>query len=252
MDTSQYHRKMIPHTSGNPFNLVLPTDPTKAYKASLIKTLLPLADRIPFPLYKQLHPTREVTPRMQGQPKVHKPPDDRGQYPFRPIVFGRDSITAPISKHLAHILTPITIKNPYQVQDSLHLKHTLSQFTIPDTHILTSFDITNMYPSIPRIPAIAALRCLLERDHTLKQRTSMFIDDIITLQEAVLRPVVGDLLCPDGRLRHGRLHQHPGLQHVHDRVHGNVLTRYRHIHDPPPHPTSTASCERHPLLVPRG
>jgi hypothetical protein len=41
---------MIPHTSGNPSNLVLPTDPTKEYKDSLIKTLLPLTDRIPFPL----------------------------------------------------------------------------------------------------------------------------------------------------------------------------------------------------------
>jgi hypothetical protein len=44
-----------------------------------------------------------------------------------------------------------------------------------------------MYPSIPRIPAIAALRRLLEQDHTLKQRTDLTIDDIISLQEAVLR-----------------------------------------------------------------
>jgi hypothetical protein len=35
MDTSQYHRKMIPHTSGNPSNLVLLTDPTAEYKAAL-------------------------------------------------------------------------------------------------------------------------------------------------------------------------------------------------------------------------
>jgi hypothetical protein len=124
---------------------------------------------------------------MQGQPKVHKPTDEQGQYPFRPIVSGRNSITAPISKHLAYILTPITIKNPFQVQDSLHLKEKLSHFTITDTHILTSFDITNMYPSIPRIPAITALRRLLQQDHTLKHRTTMTVDDIISLQEAVLR-----------------------------------------------------------------
>jgi hypothetical protein len=124
---------------------------------------------------------------MQGQPKVHKPTDDQGQYPFRPIVSGRNSITAPTSKHLAHILTPITIKTPFQVQDSLHLKEKLSQFSIPDTHNLTSFDITNMYPSIPCIPAIAALRRLLEQDPTLKKRTNMSVDDIISLQEAVLR-----------------------------------------------------------------
>ena len=109
MDTSQYHRKMIPHTSGNPSNLVLPTDPTAEYTAALTETLLPLSD-INFSLYQQIRPTREVTPCMQGQPKVHKPPDDQGQYPFRPIVSGRDSLTAPTSKLLAYILTPITIK----------------------------------------------------------------------------------------------------------------------------------------------
>jgi hypothetical protein len=95
---------------------------------------------------------------MRGQPKVHKPSDDQGQYPFRPIVSGRDSLTASTSKLLAYILTPITIKITYQVQDFLHLKHMLAQHTIPDTHILVSFDISNMYPSIPRIPALAALR----------------------------------------------------------------------------------------------
>jgi hypothetical protein len=123
---------------------------------------------------------------MQGQPKVHKLPDDQGQYPFRPIVSGRDSLTAPTAKLLTQILTPITIKTTHQVQDSLHLKHMLSQHTIPDTHILMSSNITNMYPSIPRIPALAALRRLLQQDTTLPQRTDMTIDQIITLQEEVL------------------------------------------------------------------
>jgi hypothetical protein len=174
---------------------------------------------------------------MQGQPKVHKTPDDQGQYPFRPIVSGRDSITTPISKHLAHILTPITIKTPYQVQDSLHLKHTLSQFTIPNTHILTSFDITNMYPSIPRIPAIAALRRLLEHDHTLKQRTSMSIDDIITLQEAVLRLAhfqwLGVFYAQTDGCAMGDSTSTPISNTYMSDFEKDVLTRYHHIHDPP-------------------
>jgi hypothetical protein len=123
---------------------------------------------------------------MQGQPKGHKPTDDEGQYPFRPIVSGQDSITAPISKHLAYILTPITIKTPHQVQDFLHLKDKLSQFTIHDTHVLVSFDISNLYPSIPPAPAIAATRCLLQQDPTLKSRTTMSINHIISLLEAIL------------------------------------------------------------------
>jgi hypothetical protein len=63
---------------------------------------------------------------MQGQPKVHKPLDDQGQFPFRPIVSGMGAITQPTSKFLASILTPATIKTLHQVQDSLHLKQQLS------------------------------------------------------------------------------------------------------------------------------
>jgi hypothetical protein len=144
MDTSQYHRMMIPHTSGNPSNIILPTDPTTEYRTSFAATLQPLSDVLPYQIYQKICPTREVTPRIQGQPKVHKTPDDQGQYPFRPIVSGRDSLTAPTVKLLAQILTPITIKTTHQIQDSIHLKHKLTQYIIPDTHILVSFDITNM------------------------------------------------------------------------------------------------------------
>jgi hypothetical protein len=49
--------KMLPHTSDNPSNLILPTDPTKEYKESLIKTLLPIESHIPLHIYCQLYPT---------------------------------------------------------------------------------------------------------------------------------------------------------------------------------------------------
>jgi hypothetical protein len=148
------------------------------------------------------------------------------------------SLTGTISKHLAHILIPITIKTPYQVQDSLHLKHTLSQFTIFDTYILTAFDITNMYPSFPRIPAIALLRRLLEQDHTLKQRTSMTIDNIISLQEAVLRPAhfqwLGVYYAQTDGCAMGDSTSTPVSNAYMTEFEKDVLTRYRHIHDPPP------------------
>jgi hypothetical protein len=177
---------------------------------------------------------------MQGQPKVHKPPDDQGQYPFRPIVFGRDSLTATTSKLLAHILTPITIKTPYQVQDSLHLKHSISQYNIPDTHILVSFYITNMYPSIPRIPALSALRRLLEQDPTLKQRTSMTINHIITLQEAVLRLAhfqwLGVFYAQTDGYAMGDPTSTPVSNTFMTEFETDVLARYCLIHDPPPTP----------------
>jgi hypothetical protein len=102
------------------------------------------------------------------------------------IVSSRDSITAPISHYITRILTPITIKTQYQVRDSIHLKNELLNHTIPDTHILTSFDITNLYPSIPQATAIAAVRRLLEQNPTLQKLTPLSVDQIITLLEAFL------------------------------------------------------------------
>jgi hypothetical protein len=62
MDTTQYIHKMVPHTSGNPSNLILPTDPAKKYKDFLIQTLTLIEPYIPLSLYRQVYPTRKVTP----------------------------------------------------------------------------------------------------------------------------------------------------------------------------------------------
>jgi hypothetical protein len=43
-----------------------------------------------------------------------------------------------------------------------------------------------MFPRIPRAPAIAAIRILLQNDTTLSQSTPLTVDHIITLLEAVL------------------------------------------------------------------
>jgi hypothetical protein len=174
---------------------------------------------------------------MQGQPKVYKTPDDQGQYPFRPIVSGRDSLTAPTAKLLAYILTPITIKTTYQVEDSLHLKHMLSQYTIPDTHILVSFDISNMYPSISRIPALAALRRLLQQDTTLPQRTNMTVEQIITLQEEVIRLAhfqwLGVYYTQTDGCTMGCPTSTPVSNAFMTEFETDALARYRLIHDPP-------------------
>jgi hypothetical protein len=182
---------------------------------------------------------------MQGQPKVHKPKDDEGQYPFRPIVSGKDSITAPLFKHLASILTPITIKTPHQVQDSLHLTQKLSKFTIPDSHVLVSFNISNMYPSIPRTPAIASIKRLLQQDPTLSSRTKLSVDQIVTLLEAVLHLAHFQWLgvyyaqtegCAMGDSTSSPLSNAFMTDYEHD-----ALSTYRSLHDLPANPPAVVS-----------
>jgi hypothetical protein len=232
MDTTAYHEKMVTHTSGNPSNIKLPTDPTKEYKAHILKILESIKPHIPPSTYHELYPTTEVPPRMQGQPKVHKK-----DYPFRPIVSSRDSITAPISKYITRILTPLTINSTYQVKDSIHLKNELLKHTIPDTHILVSFDITNMYPSIPRTPAIQAIRELLTADPTLHQRTPLTVDHIITLLEAILDLAhfrwLGDFYAQISGCAMGDGTSSPMSNAFMTKYEKNALTTYRNLHDDP-------------------
>jgi hypothetical protein len=98
-----------------------------------------------------------------------------------------------------------------------------------------------MYPSIPRIPALAALRHLLEQDATLKQGTNMTIDQIITLQESVLRLAHFQWLGVFYAQTDGCAMDDPTSTPVSNafmtEFETDILTRYRLSHDPP-HPTS--------------
>lgn len=55
------------------------------------------------------------------------------------------------------------------------------EITIPSTHEMVSFDITNMYTKIPRDEAIQIIKTYLLNDPTLEERTKMPVGTIVDL-----------------------------------------------------------------------
>jgi hypothetical protein len=99
-----------------------------------------------------------------------------------------------------------------------------------------------MYLSIPRAPAIAAIRRLLEKDPTLKSRTSIPIDHIISLLDAILRLAhfqwQGVFYALTEGCAMGDSTSTPLSNAYITEFEIDVLNTYRNRHDPPANPAA--------------
>ena len=149
---------------------VLSRDPTAKYKTTLATKLREIrsAEEITDAQYRQLLPTSTVTPRFYGLPKVHKP-----GYPLRPIVASRGSITYPVARHLASILSPLVGKNGYALKNSQDMVATLGQCKLEEDDVLVSFDVTALFTKVPVSKSVDIIHSRLEGDTTLATRTDI-------------------------------------------------------------------------------
>ncbi|CAJ0934784.1 unnamed protein product [Ranitomeya imitator] len=100
-----------------------------------------------------------ITPVFYILPKIHK---NLNNPPGRPIVASTESILSPISKFLEKILTPLIQQTPSFLLDTgkfLELIHNLT--IIPKEAFLVTFDVKDLYTSIPHIEGIKSVRTLL-------------------------------------------------------------------------------------------
>jgi hypothetical protein len=122
--------------------------------------------------------------------KVHKP---KKGYPGRQVVSMVDDTTVKMCKQLTQILLPIESKAKSFIRDSYHLKEMLDKVSLEEGDCLASFDIDCMYPSIPRKAALEIVYRKLQRDRTLKDRTSWNPKQIVTLLEVCLETHFRDI-----------------------------------------------------------
>ena len=87
------------------------------------------------------------------------------------------SVTYGVAKELAKIQKP---KNQDFVEQS---KHT----TLAPGECLSSYDVSALFTSVPVYPALNIIKDLLEKDHTLKERTVREVSDMILLLEFCLK-----------------------------------------------------------------
>ncbi|KAK5649312.1 hypothetical protein RI129_000341 [Pyrocoelia pectoralis] len=98
-------------------------------------------------------------PLLYGPPKIHKV-----DIPIRPVVSFSNTPVSKITQWLNHILkNSINIHSNFSIQNSIELTKQISSLNLPPKFSMVSFDVTNLFPSIP------SSECLtLVTEHLLK------------------------------------------------------------------------------------
>ena len=117
-----------------------------------------------------------------GLPKIHKP-----DTPLRAIVSTCGSVTYGVTKELAKILKPLVGKSPHHLNSTQDFVEQAKHITLAPGECLSSYDVSALFTSVPVDPALNIIKDLLEKDHTLMERTVMEVSDIILLLEFCLK-----------------------------------------------------------------
>lgn len=106
-----------------------------------------------------VHGLETTTPSyFHALPKIHKTPMG-----CRPIVSSINAPTTGLSKWLTYLLTPIAVEIQSYVRDSDTLQSEITQLSVENTDVLYTFDVENMYTSIPIEAALKAVHWFLNR-----------------------------------------------------------------------------------------
>ena len=125
---------------------------------------------------------KAVPPKFYGLPKIHK-----HNTPLRPIVSSCGSVTYGVAKKFAKILKPLVGKSPHHINSTQDFVEQVKHITLAPGKCLSSYDASFLFTSVPVDPALNIIKDLLEKDHTLKDRTVMAVSDIILLLEFCLK-----------------------------------------------------------------
>ena len=129
-----------------------------------------------------MYPTSCVPPKLYGLPKIHQL-----DTPLRPIVSSCGSVTYGVAKELAKILKPLVGKSPNHINSTQDFVEQVRHITLVPGDCLSSYDVSALFTSVPIDPALKIIKDLLEKDHTLKDRTVIGVDNIILLLEVCLK-----------------------------------------------------------------
>ena len=90
-----------------------------------------------------------------------------------------------MAKELAKILKPLVGKSPHHVNNTQDFVEQGKHITLAPWESLSSYDVSALFTSVPVDPALNIIKDLLEKDHTLKERTVMEVSDIISYWSSV-------------------------------------------------------------------
>ena len=93
------------------------------------------------------------------------------------------SVTYGVVKELAKILKPLVGKSPHHINSTQDFVEQVKHITLAPGECLCSYDVSSLFTSVPVDSALITIRDLLDKDHTLKERTVLAVNDIILLLE---------------------------------------------------------------------
>ena len=124
----------------------------------------------------RLKPKDCHAPRLSGLPKIHK-----DGVPIRGVVSTIGSPFERLSRYLIPILRTIQGRSGLYVKNARELKEKIKNWRIERNEILVSYDVKNLYPSIPINEAFQLVERLLNNCTTLKKITNQSVESIMKL-----------------------------------------------------------------------
>ena len=164
---------------------VLSEDPTSSY-AIKIKTYLSQLNkkqRFSKTEYDSIYPSDHIPPRMYGLIKAHKP---EKSYPMRIVVSTISTPNYGISNNLVKIIQPVLNKNKTSFKNSFDFISKANSWNIDKDEVQVSFDVVNLYPSIPLKEVTLILIDQLNKDDSYKYSTKLTISETRQLIELCL------------------------------------------------------------------
>ena len=134
--------------------------------------------------YEKIYPSDAIPPRMYGLIKAHKPEKD---FPMRLVVSTIGTPNYGLSEYLVKISQNTLNKNETRIKNSQSFVEEAKTWSITENEVQVSYDVVNLYPSIPVKEATVVLIEQLNQDwENVKNSTKLKINEIKDLVELCL------------------------------------------------------------------
>ena len=159
---------------------IITDDPTKKFATDIRKLLSTLNKKGKFTKkeYECLYPSDPIPPRMYGTIKAHKPEKN---YPMRIVVSTIGTPSYGISQHLVTLIQPTLNNNDTRLCNSATFVRKSREWNISPEEVQVSYDVINLYPSVPLGEATNVILDLLNSDPDLRSRTKLTLQEIRSL-----------------------------------------------------------------------
>ena len=161
VDKAEYLNKTFDFLKLGSFK-ILKRNPTENFQKSLKSTLHNSQSIISTNEICYLTSMNPQPPKLYSFFKLHK-----HGYPIRPVVSFISAPSYKVSKKLIHIISENTnFSSRFAIKNSIELVNKIKHLKLPTKAKLISFDVTNLFPSIPIENTILIIENLLTKNNT--------------------------------------------------------------------------------------